>query len=208
MKKFIPIAIVICLAISVPTTVYADDSENVFTIMLREWFPGFEIGGVTVGALASGNFFDSEGNNDGWVNISWTHDGLGIEECGETTELIRIKIVMNFYDGGRLVLVGPADGTAGAYWGYDDPDPACYDGNCPILSYSDFLDPNLIPGDDLASCEVGNPEAAYIAHIPEFLVTRQRFGSYGTSFHGGYVHGLLDHTPIVSPAVIGEITLY
>jgi hypothetical protein len=208
MKKLVYIFIAVCMAISVSSTVYSIEEGRVFTIKLREWFPGIKTGGMTVGALASGNFFDSDGNNAGWVNISWNHDGIGIEECGKTTTLIRIKIVMNFYDGGRLVLVGPADGTVGAYWGYDDPEQECYDGNCPIFSYSDFLDPNLIPADALESCTVGNPNAAYIAQVPEFPVVRQWFGSYGTRFRRGHVKGFLDHTPIVSPAVVGELVLY
>jgi hypothetical protein len=107
------------------------------------------------------------------------------------------------------VLVGPADGTVSANWDYDDPDPDCYDGNCPILSYADFLDPNLVPDDDLEACdEVGDDEAAYIAEVPEFQVVRQWIGSYGTRFRGGWLHGFLNHTPIISPAVVGEITLY
>ena len=207
MKKFMSIVIVICMALSVSSSVYADDPENVYTIKLREWFPGIDTGEITIGALASGNFFDSAGNNAGWVNISWSHNGVGIEECEATTTLIRIRIVMNFFGGGRLVLVGPADGIVGAYWGFDDP--ACPDGNCPLIGYSNFLDPTTNP-DDLLSCdeEGSDPATAFIAQVPSFQVVRQWFGSYGTRFRGGFVSGFLVHTPIVSPAVVGEVVLY
>ena len=108
MKNKLFILFAIGIVLSVSSSAGADG--DVFTIMLREWFPGIENGGVTKGALASGNIFDdSNGNNVGWVNISWNHNGLGIEECGEDTELIRIRIVMNFFEGGRLVLIGPAN---------------------------------------------------------------------------------------------------
>jgi hypothetical protein len=210
MKKMLYVLFTIGIVLSVSSSVYADDKA--FTIKLREWFPGFNTGGVTVGALASGNIFDIYGNNVGWVNICWNHSGEGIEECKETTTLLRIKIVMNFYDGARLVLVGPADGTVGAYWGYDDPNPRCQDqdGICPLIGYSNFLDPNTDP-DDLKPCEdTGDTDAAYIARVPSFRVVRQRFGSYGKSFRWvtwASVSGFLDHTPIVSPAVVGEVVL-
>lgn len=220
MKKKVCILFAIGIVLSVSTSVYAID--NVFTIMLREWFPGIENGGVTEGALASGNIFDSDGDNVGWVNISWSHNGLDIEACGQTTTLLRLKLVMNFNDGGRLVLVGPANGPVGAYWGYDDP--LHPDGNILLMGYSRFLDPdtdtdnivpNVDPPGDMVLCDDtifgGDPNAAYIAQVPRFQVVRQRVGSYGVygrSFRWGDVHGFLDHRPFVSPAVVGKVILH
>lgn len=207
MKKFTFILIAICMALSISSSVYADDPENIFTIKLREWFPGIDTGDITVGALASGNFFDSDGNNLGSVNISWSHNGIGIEECNGETALIRLRLVMNFNSGGRLVLIGPVNGTVNANWDFDDP--SCPDGNCPLIGYSNFLDPTINPVEDLLSCDAaGDSTSAFIAQVPSFQVARQWFGSYGTRFRGGFVSGFLVHTPIVSPAVVGEVVLY
>ena len=130
---------------------------------------------------------------------------MGIEECREDTELIRIRIVMNFFDGGRLVLVGPANRPVYANWDFDDPEHP--DGNILLIGYSNFLDPDTDtninpdadPPGDIVFCDdidfEGDPNSAYIAHIPGFQVDRKRFGSYGfygRSFSRGDVYGFLD----------------
>lgn len=143
---------------------------------------------------------------------------MGIETCNADTELIRIRIVMNFYDAGRLVLVGPADGPVYANWDFDDPDHP--DGNILLIGYSNFLYPDtdtnniqrdIEPPGDIVFCDDtfgGDLNEAYIAQVPNFKVVRQRFGSYGIPFRKGEVYGFLDHRPFVSPAVVGKVRLY
>lgn len=219
MKKIVFIILAVCMVISVASSAFA---SKAFTIELREWFPGINTGDITIGAMASGNIF-FKGKNVGYVNIAWSHNGEGIEVCEGKTTLLSIRIEINFNDGGRLVLVGPfyddesEPEPVTANWDFDDP--SCPDGNCPLLGYTNYLDPDIVrlyptldPYDKLEPCETeGDPYAAYIAQILSFevVVVRQRIGSrFRTSYSGGEVFGFLDHRPIISPAVIGEISLH
>lgn len=175
----------------------------------REISPGIDFGDRTVGALFIGKFFDDGFYSElGRFTLILDHNGAGIEECGGITQLLRFKLIMNFNSGARLVLRGPIGGEVSAYWDWNDPDPDCIEGGCPLLYGADYLyyvtlfspaAPNPI-----ACPDGGN---AFIAEIQDIGVQRQRFGSYRTGFTGESVSGHLVHTPIVSPAIFGSLTL-
>jgi hypothetical protein len=206
MRKMAYFIFAVCVILSFSALAYADD----FELIGREISPGIDLGNRTVGALFVGKFFyleecELEGEA-GRFTVILDHNGVGIEECGESTHLLRFKIIMNFNSGAKLVLLGPTDGDVFAIWGSNDP--ACEDGNCPIINGADYLyyidlfgpeEPNPV------ECSVGGN--AYIAEVPEFHVRRQWFGSWGTRFTGGTVNGYLVHTPIISPAIFGSLAV-
>jgi hypothetical protein len=203
MKKLLPIVFTVSVLLAISTFAYADD----FELIGREISPGINLGGRTVGALFVGKFFDSSFSTElGRFTVILDHDGSGIEVCGGRTQLLRFKLVMNFNTGARLVLLGPVDGEVHAKWDWNDP--ACEDGGCPLITgedyihYIDLFDPQA---PDPAACQDGG--SAFIADVEQFDVGRQRFGSYGTSYSGGSVSGHLVHTPVISPAIFGSLTL-
>ena len=113
---------------------------------------------------------------------------------------------MNFNSGARLVLVGPVDGEVNASWDWNDPD--CVTGNCPLVDgedYDNYLTLFSSNPPDPLECVAGGK--AYIAEVPEFDVAKQRLGSYGTRYIGGTVNGHLVHTPVISPAIFGSLSL-
>lgn len=203
MKKLAHLILAVILAISFSSFVYADD----FELIGREIFPGFDLGDRTVGALFIGKFFDEEWTERGRFTLVLDHNGENIEMCGFQTELLRSKLIMNFNSGARLVLLGPIGGPVNAYWELNDPD--CVPGNCPLIDGADYIhylylfDPEQDPNPE--ACDSGAD--AFIAEVPVFDIARQRFGSYGTRFTGGSVSGHLVHTPIISPAIFGSLTL-
>jgi hypothetical protein len=143
MKKIAHLILAVSLVLSFSSFVYADEYPNQFRLIGREVSPGFDLGNITVGALFIGEFFylDSNGNwnKKGRFGLILDHDGKNIEGCNEVTRLIRSKLIMNFYDGGRLVLVGPipSDRPVDAQWDYDDPD--CLTGDCILLDYTHYI---------------------------------------------------------------------
>ena len=166
------------------------------------------------GALFVGNFFNERGKVKGYFILTLDHSNELIEICNpdptapEGTELIKFKLVMKFNYGGRIVLVGPKDEDKPikAVWAFDDPDHP--DGNWPLLGYADYIDPSnpgLVKCDD--SLLGGDPDVAYVAQVERFNVAKQWWGSYLTPYREGTVSGFLDHTPIISPAIVGVITL-
>jgi hypothetical protein len=176
------------------------------------------------GATFVGNIFnnpnDEADDSVGLFTLILGHNGSGVEECGGQTQLLNFKLVMNFFPFGRLVLVGPTEDPVYASWDYDDP--SCVNGNCILLGYANFLDPDTTlppdPDTDLIDCDadtsdtgtVNDVNAAYIAEVESFDVVKQRFGSWGPPSRGvigGSVSGFLDHTPYISPAIVGIVDL-
>lgn len=198
MKKVTLIFIAIVLVFTFSSAVCADN----FQVIGREISPGFDLGGITVGALFIGKFFDQYWNERGRFTLSLAHNGEFIEECGKDTILLGFKLIMNFNTGARLVLVGP-DSPIAASWDLDDPE--CTEGDCPLTDYADYW--TLVYEDGLPDCDDDNYKSdSYIAEVPVFDVYRRRFGSYGVpSYSHGVVSGYLIHTPIVSPAIFGII---
>jgi hypothetical protein len=201
MRKIACLFLVFGLAISFSSIGSADE----FQIIGREISAGMTLANETVGAVFVGKFYSADWAPLGRFALTLDHDGQYIEACGFQTQLLRFKLVMNFDTGARLVLLGP-EGIAYANWDWDDPD--CQAGNCPLIKYMDYEHyielftpaepPNLIP------CT--GPDA-FIAEVTAFDVERQRFGSYGVSYKTGTVNGFLVHTPIVSPAIFGTLSL-
>jgi hypothetical protein len=203
MKKLIYLVIAAGVFMALSTVALADD----FELIGREISPGIDMGDRTVGALFIGKFFDSSFSGElGRFTVILNHDGAGIEECGGRTQLLRFKLIMNFNSGARLVLLGPVDGEIDAYWDWNDPD--CVAGGCPLINGADYLHYVVlfspVPPNPVACPDGGN---AFISDVEEFGVRRQWFGSYGTGFSGGSVSGHLVHTPIISPAIFGSLTL-
>jgi hypothetical protein len=206
MKRIAYLIPAVSLVMSFSSFVYADD----FGLIGRELSAGIDLGDKTVGAFFIGKFFDSSFSSEmGRFTLTLDHDGSGIEECSGRTKLLRFKLVMNFNSGARLVLIGPTDDEVFAAWDWNDPDPDCRYGNCPLIDGADYnryisllnLDtlPNPVPcGEDVNS---------FIAEVPQFGIARQRFGSFRTNFTEGLVSGWLVHTPIISPAIFGTLNL-
>ena len=209
MKKSLRNIILVFLALFISSIAYAQP----FYLKGREIYQGYPTSYGVAGATFIGNFFDSPdgvaGDSAGYFTLILGHNANGVELCREQTELISFKLIMNFFPSGRLVLVGPTGGPVYANWDYDDPD--CVNGNCPLIGYADFLDPDAtLIGCDVTSDPYNDNDtaSAYIASVPDFHVVKQWFGSWGTPFSGGSVYGLLVHTPIVSPAIVGVVNLY
>jgi hypothetical protein len=203
MKKHLHLLLTACVILSFSAVVRADD----FEMIGREISPGINFGDRTVGALFIGKFFDPAFSSQlGRFTLILDHSGTGIEECGGDTQLLRFKLIMNFDSGARLVLLGPVNGDVSAYWDWNDPD--CAGGGCPLISGADYLSYIVLfspaAPNPIACLSGGN---AFIAEVPDFGVRRRRFGSYGTSYTGGWVNGHLVHTPIFSPAIFGSLTL-
>jgi hypothetical protein len=203
MKKMLPLMLAAGVFMLFSTFAHADN----FELIGREISPGIDLGDTTVGALFIGKFFDSNFSSElGRFTVILDHDGSGIEQCGGNTRLLSFKLIMYFDTGARLVLRGPVDVEVSAYWDWNDPD--CEAGGCPLINGADYLhyiDLFSPAAPDLVACPEGGD--AFIAEIQEFGVLRQRFGSYGTTFAGGWVSGHLVHTPIISPAIFGSLTL-
>ena len=204
MQKPAIFVLAVWIVMSFATLVQADD----FELIAREISPGINLGDRTVGALFVGKFFDSSFSAElGRFTIVLDHDGEGVEECRGNTQLLRFKLIMNFNSGARLVLLGPTDkGQVSAEWNWNDPE--CVNGNCPLIDGADYdYYVELFDGApaDLSICSAGGN--AFLAGVSEFRIARQRFGSYGTNFSGGSVTGYLVHTPIISPALFGSISL-
>lgn len=207
MKKIAYLIIGVSLIALLPAFVSANNNQA-FQLIGREISPGIDLGDITVGALFVGKFFDNSWAEQGRFTLVLDHNGQNIESCGFETVLIRSRLIMNFNTGARLVLVGPleAPGTVTAHWFLNDPD--CVDGNCPLINaedyehYLDLFDPEVDPIP--VACDDAD---AFIAQVSDFTVTRQRLGSYGTSFSGGSVSGHLVHTPVISPAIFGTLYL-
>jgi hypothetical protein len=205
MKKIAWLIMVVSLIVLFPAFLCADNNRP-YQLIGREISPGIDLGDITVWALFVGKLFDSSWTERGRFTLILDHDGRNIESCGLETVLIRSKIILDFYSGARLVLVGPSGGRGPvtAHWFLDDPD--CLDGDCPLIfaddyeHYLDLFDPEVDPNP--MACDDAD---AFIAEVSEFEVTRQRFGSYGTRFTGGFVSGYLVHTPILSPAIFGVL---
>ena len=214
MKKSLSIIIWVCLALFISSTTYATE---IYYLKGREISAGHSTSDGVAGATFVGNIFnnpsDEAGDSVGLFTLILGHNGSGIEVCGEPTQLISFKLVMNFFPFGRLVLVKPTDVPASASWVWDDP--SCVNGNCILLGYEYFLDP-VTPDPPLIDCDDesyddNDPEAAYIAEVEPFSVVKQRFGSWGPLSRGvteGLVSGFLDHTPYISPAIVGVVDLY
>jgi len=211
MKKTLRIIIFVCLALFISSITCAET----FYLKGREISEGHPTSYGIAGATFVGNFFnnpgDEAGDSAGYFTLILGHDANGIEECGEQTQLISFKLVMNFFPFGRLVLVGPTDSPVFASWVWDDP--LCVNSNCILLGYANFLDP-VIPDPPLIGCDESyddnDLEAAYIAEVGTFHVVKQRFGSWGPPSRGvigGLVSGFLDHTPYISPAIVGVVDL-
>lgn len=211
MKKTLRIIIFVCLALFISSITYAET----FYLKGREISEGHPTSYGVAGATFVGNFFnnpgDKAGDSAGYFTLILGHDANGIEECREQTRLISFKLVMNFFPFGRLVLVGPKDGPVYASWDYDDP--LCVNGNCILLGYKNFLDPvspKLIDCDATSDFDENDEYAAYIAEVESFNVVKKRFGSWGPPSRGvtgGLVSGFLDHTPYISPAIVGVVDL-
>ena len=214
MKKSLRVIILVCLALFISSITYAEQ----FYLKGREIYQGYPTSYGVAGATFVGNFFnnpdDEAGDRVGYFTLFLGHDANGIETCGEQTRLISFKLIMNFFPFGRLVLVGPTDSQeVYAFWEYDDP--TCVNGNCPLIGQANYLDPDLDPLTDLIGCAYTSDPysdndtlSAYIADVTVFDVVKQRFGSWGTTFSGGTVRGFLDHTPYISPAIVGVVELY
>ena len=160
MNKSFRIIILVCLALFISSITYADPVY----LYGREISPGNPTpdGGVA-GATFVGNFFnhpvDEGGDIAGYFTLMLNHNAIGIEGCEplnqeQQTQLLGFKLVMNFFPFGRLVLVGPREDPmiepVYANWYYDDP--LCINGNCILLGYANFLDPDTDPDTDLIPC--------------------------------------------------------
>jgi hypothetical protein len=219
MKKSLRIIILVCLALIISSIAYADP----LYLYGREISAGHPTSYGVEGATFVGNFFnrpvDEGGDIAGYFTLMLNHNANGIEECGQQTQLLGFKLVMNFFPFGRLVLVGPTEDPMTdpvyASWNWDDP--LCVNGNCILLGYANFLDPDTDPATDLIHCDdTSEPYtdndilAAYIAEVGSFNVVKQRVGSWGPPSRGvtgGLVSGFLDHTPYISPAIVGVVYL-
>jgi hypothetical protein len=203
MKKLLYLVVAAGVFIILSTVALADD----FELIGKEISPGIDLGDRTVGALFVGKFFDSSFSSElGRFTVILDHDGVGIEECGGRTQLLRFRLIMNFDSGARLVLLGPVDEEVDAYWDWNDPDRVA--GGCPLINGADYLRYVVLfspaPPNPVACTDGGN---AFISDVPEFGVRRLWLGSYRTPFSGGSVSGHLVHTPIISPAIYGSLTL-
>lgn len=208
MKKLVYLAMAVSLLMSVQSFCFADD----FQLIAREISPGFDLGERTVGALFIGKFFDSTSWEElGSFSVILDHDGKNIEVCDEVTELMRFKLIMNFNAGGRLVLVGPVGADPPpvyANWLFDDP--ACtFDIGCPIIDIEDYYYYVTLLSNPLylEPCGADGDSEALIATVDQFWVKRKLFGSYGVRYKKGTVAGYLVHTPIISPAIFGIVSL-
>jgi hypothetical protein len=207
MKKIAYLILAAVMVMSFSSFVFADD----FQVLGREIYPGTNVGDRVVGALFVGKFYDGGfANERGRFSIILDNDGQDVELCEGRTELLRFKLIMNFDSGARLVLVGPIGGDVYAEWDWDTL--LCPSGNCPLTDYTDYItlftmaDPEtaLLP----CAAEGAEPTGkSFIAEVPQFDVSKQFFGSYGTRYRRGTVSGWLVHTPIVSPAIFGTVSV-
>jgi hypothetical protein len=206
MKRTAQLILAVCLVISFSGFALANGSGS-FQLIGREISPGISVGGKTVGAAFLGKFFDQGHTKElGQFSVCLDHNGENIEVCGGETKLIRFKLIMSFNAGGRLVLVGPRESGVAAEWDWDDPN--CPYGNCPLISYDDYI--NLLSRlntSELSDCG-GNGGFSFIAEVPSFDVVRQWLGSYGVGFRSGSIQNRwLVHTPVISPAIFGTVVL-
>jgi hypothetical protein len=213
LKKFILLIFPLFLALFISTSVFADET---IIIKLREFWPGVSDGIKTTGALAAGNYFRADGQtNLGTVLLSWDHDGNGIEECGEDTKLLGIKVTLKSHDGrNRLVLRGPVENDVYAKWVYDYGFDNSEDEGRTLLGYERYI--NL--EEDFPSCEDGSNNRSTIAEVfyyetdenPQpFTLVKQWWGTWGAGrkFSGAKAYGYLDHSPFISPAVVAKLVL-
>lgn len=106
-----------------------------------------------------------------------------------------------------MVLKKPDDVSATADWFWDDP--YYPDRGVFLIDYNSYIQNNL---SKLVACndEIsgGNDSRSFIASVESFVVTREKLGSYGLrNYRTGEVEGLLVHTPFISPAIFGTVTL-
>lgn len=183
---------------------------NSFQLVGRELFKGIQYGDVYYGALFMGKILDATYTEEvGDFSVTLNRVNEGVEMCGEDTRVLQFKLVMNFDDGSRLVLVLDDDSAAAA-WDYSDP--FC-DGKCIFRGYPAYIYllknfANPFPG-----C---SGEDALIAKMESdggnpVLLRKQWLGSSLRGFvrgvNGAELSGWLVHTPLVVPAVFGTVVL-
>ena len=215
MKKTIPVIFSLFLALSISTSAYADET---IIIKLREFWPGVSDRTKTTGALAAGNYFSADRQtNLGTVFLSWDHDGNGIEECGEDTKLLGIKVTLKSHDGrNRLVLKGPVENNVFAKWDHDYPDlKKC--GGRTLLGYEDYLNLDENLDQYLKQCIIDGVFRSTVAEVfsydneekSPFTLVKQWWGTWGAGrkFSGAIAYGYLDHSPFISPAIVAKLVL-
>lgn len=204
MSKILFVFLALALAILPLSTGHANGTA--YQLIGRELSPGIESGGAFYGALFLGKIFDGEFNEAGYFSVLLNRLDQGVEECGEATPILSLRLVMNFHNRSRLVMVMDQNAAA-ALWDYDDP--VCPDG-CVLSSYVFYLTYLQALGGQSANCEtIGDPEVSLIAEVPQIILKKQRFGSWGVrGVTGATISGWLVHTPLVIPAVFGTVVLY
>jgi hypothetical protein len=215
MKKLLSLLLAIGMIIFFSSIGSAND-ENPYTCTLlgRQIWPGISTVEGTVGAVFMGHIFDQDFNKKGFFSVRVDHDGNNIERCGFATTILYFKLVMYFYEKGRLALVMNQD-SATAHWNWDDQAP-CEDG-CPFrgfMHYLAYLGPSGPEEGPLApdsNCGIaGYPAVALIAGVSEIDLIEPPLGSYGLGddFSEGVISGWLIHTPLFIPAVIATVKVW
>ena len=206
MKKLLFLMFTAVILISFSSVSYAGGTT--YQLLGRELSPGIKIGDVYKGALFLGKIYDEfdveEGSEVGYFTVLLNRVDEGVEICGETTTVLKFRLVLNFYDNRRLVLVMDQP-DALAIWDYDDP--LCPDG-CVFPGFEYYLEylPSLIGA--VPNCGDDGNDVSLIAAVPKIELKKQRWGSWGVGgISGGTVEGWLVHTPLIFPAVLGTVEI-
>ena len=205
MRKHLLILLALAM-FSIPAAV-SHANDTMYNLVGRELSPGIKSGGVYYGALFLGEIFDAEYTRKvGYFSVLLNREDEGVEECGETTTIINVKLIMNFNNGSRLVLVLNQDEEAMAEWDYDDP--AC-PGGCLFPGYATYIFDVLPDLEEMGqNCGDDGDDISLIAKVPDMTLTKQRFGSWGIrGVSGATLNGWLVHTPLLIPAVFGTVTI-
>lgn len=208
MKKILFTLSATAMIILLAASSYANG--NSFQLVGRELFKGIQYGDVYYGALFMGKILNATYTEEvGDFSVTLNRVNEGVEMCGEDTHVLQFKLVMNFNDGSRLVLVLD-DGDAVAAWDYGDP--FC-DKKCIFRGYSAYIDLLEESSDPFPGCSAPD---ALIAKMESddggpVLLRKQWLGSSLRGFVRGVNHaelsGWLVHTPLVVPAVFGTVVL-
>jgi hypothetical protein len=207
MKKTVFILLAAVMVILPVSVSYANGDGTTLRLVGRELSPGIQFGNVYYGALFLGKIYSDDYMTDfGDFSVTLNRVNEGVEQCGQDTHILQFKLVMNFKDGSRLVLVMD-DPYATASWDYNDP--KCLNGclftGSSYYYYKDILEPPA----SLLACNEGS--SALIASVGPMNLRKQWLGSswrgIARTVNNAELNGWLVHTPLVFPAVFGTIVL-
>ncbi len=149
------------------------------------------IGKVYEGSLEVGNW---------WTVIRHTNTE-NIEVCGGTNNLLKVKLVVNLYDGNRLVLgLSDHDNEEEVVWDAIAPlcGPSCNDESCACPNNPDLIRSWI--------CEEGKPEGYGPVATIENLELREKFGTT-MDIESASLTGFLCHNWAFIPRVAATLNI-